>query len=641
MPKVTFRLEQGGEIDAAAREGEDILETARRAGVAIDAPCSGNGTCGKCRVRLLAGTAEAGPTRHITDEDRDAGWRLACETAVKGDVTVLVPAAASAFRTGIRTADLSDPATHAVFDETQRTLRAAGVMERPAVTTAVFRLDVPTLEDTLPDSERLERAVRARTGAARAQLTLTALRKLAAVLRESDFSVRAVLSRTGDTVRILDVLPGNDTRPVCGLAVDIGTTTVSAALADLETGRLLARASAGNGQIRYGADVINRIIEASRPGGSARLRRAVVQETLLPLLDALCRDAGLSRDRICRVCAAGNTTMSHLLLGLYADPIRMEPFIPSFFVCDPLRASDVLPGLSEAAELILTPNVGSYVGGDITAGVLASSLWNSPELSLFIDLRTNGERVLGNAEYMLCCACSAGPAFEGGDISCGMRATLGAIEAVRIDRATGEPALTVVGPAGTKPQGLCGSGLIDAAAALFRAGLIDARGKFAREGERIRRDEHGMGRYVLARESESADGREIALNEVDLDNFIRAKGAIFSAARLLMKQVGLEPEDLGRIWIAGGIGSGIDFRNAITIGMFPDVPLERFRYIGNSSLSGAYAALLCRDAEEKVTALGRNMMYVELSNEPGYMDEFISACFLPHTDRRLFPSAED
>jgi uncharacterized 2Fe-2S/4Fe-4S cluster protein (DUF4445 family) len=292
------------------------------------------------------------------------------------------------------------------------------------------------------------------------------------------------------------------------------------------------------------------------------------------------------------------------------------------------------------AGLILTPNVGSYVGGDITAGLLACTLWNREELALFIDLGTNGEIVLGNNEYLFTCACSAGPAFEGGDISCGMRATNGAIEAVTIDRETMEPSLKIIGPKKQKPIGLCGSGIIDTVAELFRGGIISPKGKFAREGRRIKYDEHGMGRYVLAFEDESADGREVSINEVDLDNFIRAKGAIFSAILLMLRQLDLTPQDIGHVQIAGGIGGGIDFPNAITIGIFPDLPLEKFSYIGNSSLSGAYAVLLSRQAEAKVRELAGGMTYVELSNEPGYMDEFVSACFLPHTDARLFPNSE-
>ena len=640
MPKVSFRFGDGKEISVNARSGDTLMEIARHAGVAIDAPCAGNGTCGKCRVQIVAGEAVAERTRHITDEDWAKGWRLACETCVEGEVTVAVPDTASAFKTGIRTADLNDPATFAAFENIRTELHAAGVMEMESIEVISLQLSEPTLDDTMPDNERLLWAVEAE-GYANVRLSFEVLCKLAAVLREKDFAVRCVLARYDEETVVVDVLPGDDEAPVCGVAIDIGTTTVTGVLTDMVSGKLLGRASAGNGQIRYGADVINRIIHSVKPGGAKKLQKAVVDETLVPLLDSLCHQAGISRERIYRVCIAGNTTMEHLLLGVYADPIRMEPYIPTFFASGTLRAGDLIPGLNSAAPLVLAPNVGSYVGGDITAGVLATGLWNSEELSLFIDLGTNGELVLGNSDYMFTCACSAGPAFEGGDISCGMRATVGAIEAVTIDKETMEPTLTIVGDtADQKPIGLCGSGIIDTVAALFRAGIIDARGKFAREGKRVLRDEFGMGRYVLADETESADGREVSINEVDLDNFIRAKGAIFSAIRLMLANLGMDPEAVEKIMIAGGIGSGIDIDNAVYIGMLPDVDREKFSYIGNSSLTGSYAMLMARDAEEKVNDIGRNMTYVELSNEPAYMDEFVSACFLPHTDSRLFPSVE-
>ena len=239
---------------------------------------------------------------------------------------------------------------------------------------------------------------------------------------------------------------------------------------------------------------------------------------------------------------------------------------------------------------------------------------------------------------MMTCACSAGPAFEGGDISCGMRATDGAVEACTIDKETMEPTLTVVG--GGAPAGICGSGIIDVIAELFRCGIINGKGKFIREGERVLHDEHGMGSFVLAWQKDTGGVKDITINEVDIDNFIRAKGAIFSATQTMLQSLGFDASVIERVYVAGGIGSGINMKNAVTIGMFPDIPLENFHYIGNSSQAGAYAMLLSSQAREKVFELGRSMTYLELSNEPGYMDEFVAACFLPHTDSSLFPSVD-
>ena len=419
-----------------------------------------------------------------------------------------------------------------------------------------------------------------------------------------------------------------------GIAIDIGTTTVTGALLDLSTGKVIAKASRGNGQIRYGADVINRIIQQGRPGGVEKLRSAVREETVVPVIRTMVKTAGLEEKDITRLVIAGNTTMEHLFVGADGASIRLEPYIPEFLELHGKTAADIGLPAAPDAPVIFAPNVGSYVGGDITAGILDTLLWTKDEMSLFIDLGTNGELVFGNSEYMLTCACSAGPAFEGGDISCGMRATSGAVDAVSIDEETMEPTLTVIGGA-DKVAGVCGSGLIDLIAELFRCGIIDAKGKFIRDGERVRHGED-VSSYVIAFAENSKYGRDVELNESDIDNFIRAKAAIFSALRSMLNAVDMSIDDIDNVMIAGGIGSGINMENAMRIGMLPKQPLEKYRYIGNSSLTGACAMLISDEATEKVFELGRNTTYMELSTEPRYMNEFVAACFIPHTDAALF-----
>jgi len=556
MYTVTFKIENSEDVKVPASLNDNILTLAQNAGVEIDAPCSGNGTCGKCRVRLISGTVEHPAGSRLSAEEFADGWRLACQSLVSGDAVFMVPSEAGAFKNGIRTADLSSPEEMAMYENAIGEIFAAGIA------------------------------------------------------------------------------PGCG-KSGCGIAVDIGTTTVTAAMLELDTGRIIAKASSGNGQIRYGADVINRIIQSSRPGGREKLMRAVREETLIPLMETLCSGSGRKPEDIRRIVIAGNTTMEHLFVGEDAESIRLEPFIPAFLELHGKTAADVGLPAAPDAEVIFAPNVGSYVGGDITAGALPSMLWKHDHLSLFVDLGTNGELVLGNSEYMLCCACSAGPAFEGGDISCGMRATRGAIQSISIDKETMEPALDIIGE-GAKPAGLCGSGIIDLISELFRCEIISPKGRFIRSGERIKHDDYGGASYVLAFASESASGRDIELNESDIDNFIRAKAAIYSAIRTMVKGIGLTVDDLDSVIIAGGIGSGIDIEKSISIGMLPKLPLEKYSYIGNSSLTGACAMLLSSEAEEKVFDIGRSMTYIELSTDPSYMDEFIAACFLPHTDTSLF-----
>ena len=636
MVSVTFKV-GGTDVVLHASEGDNLLAAAQRANVAIDAPCSGNGACGKCRVKLVSGELDSPQTRHISDEEYAQGWRLSCVSKLVGDVTVEVPDIASAYRSRMKVADISSEKELAIFNQTKAEIVEAGIEFKTNLSAVTVAMDAPSADDTMPDNERLMWKLEEITGAQKIVLCFTALKKLARVLRESNFHVRCVIETEDDRVTVLDVLPASDSAPIAGLVVDLGTTSVAAILVNLEDGSILAKASTGNGQIRYGADVINRIIESGREGGSERLQKAVIDESLRPLIQEMCTAEKLNPRQVYRMCLAGNTTMNHLLLGLYAEPVRMDPYIPSFFHADDMRASSLHLGLHPEAKLILAPNIGSYVGGDITAGAFASMLWNREELSLFIDLGTNGELVFGNSEFMMSCACSAGPAFEGGDISCGMRATDGAIDSCTIDPKTMEPSFTTIG--NTKhPVGICGSGIIDVIAELFRAGIINGKGKFSREGRRVRHDENGMGSYVLAFKEDTGAVRDVEINEVDIDNFIRAKGAIFSATMTMLGSMGMDPSVLGHVYVAGGIGSGINMQNAVTIGMLPDIDPALFSYIGNSSLSGAYAMLTSSAAREKVDELARGMTYLELSTEPGYMDAFVAACFLPHTDANLFPS---
>ena len=555
-----------------------------------------------------------------------------------GDCTVLVPDIASAYQSRMKTADLSSPKEIAILEDCQNYLMASGIHFENTFRAVVVSMAEPTLDATMPDNERLTWAIQEALGVEKVHIPYTVMSRLAHILREHNWTVCVKGEICGDTFRCMEICDPADTA-IVGCAIDIGTTTVTMVFTDLTSGKLLAKGSSGNGQIRYGADVINRIIESGRPGGKAKLQNAILKETLNPIIANLCKTAGVNARSILRLSIGANTTMNHLLLGVDTDPVRMEPYIPSFFSWEGLLAGDLKLPANPLAPVIIAPNIGSYVGGDITAGTLAAGIWDKDEMSLFIDLGTNGELVFGNRDFLMSCACTAGPAFEGGDISSGMRATDGAVEASTIDKDTMEPTLSVIGEPGQKVVGICGSGIIDMISELFRTGIINARGLFAREGKRILRDAHGMGRYVLAFPEESETGREVSLNEVDIDNFIRAKGAIFSAIDTLLQSVDMTPDCIDKGYVAGGIGSGINMKNAVNIGMFPDVELEKFQYIGNSSLTGAYAMVVSDEAGAKCAEVAANMTYLELSTYPGYMDSFVAACFLPHTDRSLFPNS--
>ena len=640
MHKVTFKFENSEDVTVFAAFGESLLEVARKTNVAIDAPCGGNGACGKCKVKLVGGTLDSKKTSHISDEEYAAGWRLACISKIIDDVEVLVPDIASAYKSRMKMADLSSAEEVKIFEELKEQIAEVGIELKNNLEVIDVTMSAPTLDDTMPDNERFTWAVEEVTGMDKIRVPYSVIKKMAHVFRASDFHVKAVIRKTGKDVFVYDVLSASEEPVVAGIAIDIGTTSVSAIIIDMLNGAVLAKGSAGNGQIRYGADVINRIIESGKPGGREKLQDAIIKETLNPLILNMCASAKIKPAQVYRLAIGANTTMNHLLMGVDADPVRMEPYIPTFFKTNSLFASDIGLKVNPDAHIILAPNIGSYVGGDITAGAFVSMIWNKPEFSIFIDLGTNGEIVFGNSDFMMSCACSAGPAFEGGDISCGMRATDGAIEAIKLDKETLEPTYSVIGDPGTKPVGLCGSGIIDMIAELFRCGVINPKGQIIREGRRIRRDEFGMGSYIIAFEEEAGSVKDVELTEADIDSFIRAKGAIFSAIRTMLSYCDFDISMIENVYVAGGIGSGINMSNAIEIGMFPDIPVEMYHYLGNTSLAGAYAMLYSTEAERKVYEIAQSMTYIELSNVPSYMDEFVAACFVPHTDKSLFPSIQ-
>ena len=401
--KVTFQIEGATPVIIECNAGENLLELARRANVAIDAPCSGNGSCGKCRVKLVEGELDTIKSRHISDEEFEAGWRLSCNSKVKGDCTVFVPDIASAYQSRMKTADLSSPAEIAIFENCQKEMQENGIEFTNSFRCLELTMSEPTLDDTMPDNERLTWAIEEALGVEKVTIPFVVMVRLASTLRQNHFHVCVKGALKGDTFHCMEIC-GPEDKAIVGCAIDIGTTTVTMVLTDLETGKILAKGSSGNGQIRFGADVINRIIEQGRPGGKAKLQNAIVKETLSPIIANLCKTAKVSARSILHLAIGANTTMNHLLVGADGESIRMEPYIPSFFHWDGLLGGDLKLPVNPLASVIIAPNIGSYVGGDITAGTLASGIWNREEMSLFIDLGTNGELVFGNRDFMMSCA---------------------------------------------------------------------------------------------------------------------------------------------------------------------------------------------------------------------------------------------
>ncbi|MGL5712709.1 MAG: corrinoid activation/regeneration protein AcsV [Paraclostridium sp.] len=620
--------------------GENLLEVIRDNGVFIDAPCNGSMSCGKCKVKLINGRVDSEMNTHISDEEINQGYILSCASKVIENIDIEVTSSISSIN-DMKIEGSNIEKDKEVFDKAVNLINSNNLELNSNVSKCYVELDEPNLDDNISDVDRLGRYIRQSLNKDKVEFSLALLRQIPIVLREDNFKCTITYIENEDSICIVDIEAGDVANELYGIAVDIGTTSVVVCLVDLNTNRIIDKASSGNAQIKYGADVINRIIYSTKKNGIELLRKSIIDETINPLLSSLYKRNNISLKHVVSFVAAGNTTMSSLLLGVHTDYLRQEPYIPPFVKSPKLRGKDVGININEDGEVYLAPSVASYVGGDITAGILSSGMWSNEENVLFIDLGTNGEIVFGNQDYMMTCACSAGPAFEGGGISCGMRASNGAIEKVDIDSVSLKPKLQIIGD--SKPIGICGSGIIDLICKLILSGIIDRRGKINRDlnNERVRFNEHEIGEYVLAFKDEYDIENDITVNEVDIDNFIRAKGAIYSGAATLIESLGMDYSVIDKVLIAGGIGNSLNIENSITIGLLPDIDREKFMYIGNSSLVGAYLSLISKDARDKLEEIGSQVTYVELSVYPTYMDEFISACFLPHTNIEQFPTVKE
>lgn len=638
MKKIKF-LPDNKIVEAEVEE--NLLEIMRKSEVIIDTPCNGNLSCGKCKVKIINGKVNTKRSHHLSDNEWKKGYVLACNSKVIEDIVVEIPNQGYSFISGIKTGDLASKGDKEIFERAKRQAIDNGMKFKSYVRKDYIEIDIPTTDDNISDWDRIKRHLRNHLGYNRVFCRLQMLRRIPQILRESDFKVTIThIPRGNGRTTIVNMEEGKTVDRLYGVAIDVGTTSVSAFLVDLYKGELLAKESSINTQIKYGADVINRIIFSTKEDGLVKLNHAIIHETINPLLKKMYGIAKVNKDEVIAFVSAGNTTMSHLLLGVYPDYLRREPYVPTFLRAPFIKASELEIEVNPETFLYIVPSVASYVGGDITAGVLSSGIWTSHENVLLIDLGTNGEIVLGNRDFLITCACSAGPAFEGGEISCGMRASEGAVEKVKICKETYKSEITVIG--NEKPKGICGSGIIDLIYEMMVLGIIDRRGRLNRDldSPRIRFDKYGMGEYVIAFKEDYDLDRDITINEADIDNFIRAKGAIYSGASTLISSLDMDFSMIDRVYIAGGIGNSLNIKNSIMIGMLPDIDDERFMYIGNSSLMGCYLTLMSEDGRRKLEEIANQMTYVELSLYPTYMDEFVSACFLPHTNIEKFPTAK-
>lgn len=630
-------------------EDETLLDLAMKSGVHINASCGGNGTCGKCRIKILKGSAASARHPKVAEWEYESGVRLACMTRPLEDVEVEIPLESQVDRAVLRrTREGSHVLSAADIDQL-----VTGWEVDPAVFKRYLELPPPSMEDNLSDLGRLTRQLKRQHEINHVSVDFRVLTFLSRVLRDADWKVTVTLVLTRRGIKLINVEPGNREDRNFSIVIDIGTTTVCGQLLDLARCAIVLKVEQFNGgshlctvseasdynfQISYGEDVISRIMYAQKEGGLNRLQEVVIG-TINGLIKELLALGGIDVGDVSHLVLAGNTTMTQLILGLDPRHIMLSPYVPTANFIPPARAAEVGIQVKEHVHAYIFPCVASYVGGDIVAGVLGSGMFQREEVTLFIDIGTNGEIVVGNKDWMTCASCSAGPAFEGGGIKFGMRAGRGAIEQVGINPSTYEPMVLTIGRA--KPAGICGSGLIGLAAELFAVGLIDQNGRFVRDlaTERVREGESGW-EYVISFSAETAIGRDITLTEVDLDNLMRAKAALYAGCKVLLESVGLSFKDLDRVIIAGGFGHYLDIEKAITIGLLPDLPEEKFTFVGNGSLLGARLLSFSRDLLMEAERIARTMTNIELSTSITFMDEFIAAMFIPHTDMEAFPSVK-
>ncbi|HDM10712.1 MAG: DUF4445 domain-containing protein [Deltaproteobacteria bacterium] len=603
-------------------EGTTVAEAARQADVFIKNLCGGEGVCGQCRVQITSGNAKPDEQAKafFSEEELDRGYVLACQTEVYDNLEVLIPP------------ETRMEAAKIITTEGEEGEAEAGAV--PLVRKIYLEMPAPTLEDNISDIERVTRELRKKIGWHSYNIGLPCLRRLSEKLRQSDFKVTASVAKHSGGYRILRIDPGDTSANAYGLAVDVGTTTVVAQLVEMGSGRILGVSGTPNNQASFGEDVISRIIHACKKDGLEPVHKAVIKN-VNELIETLTSEKSIDREDIIAITAAGNTTMSHLLLGLIPCSIRLDPYVPTADIYPQIYAREIGIQINPEGILETLPSVASYVGGDIVAGVLACGIPDKPEVQGLIDIGTNGEIAIGNNEWLVCCSASAGPAFEGGGTRCGMRATKGAIEKIEISE--GKLKYQTIGNA--KPRGLCGSGLIDCIYELVKNGIIAPDGKFNRD---LKDDRFAIvddiPEYTIAFAEETESGEPIVITETDIDNLMKSKGAVFAAIKSLMDYIGMGFDQIHRFYVAGGFGNFLNIEKSIAIGLLPDIPKEDIEFIGNSSLTGARLCLLSEKALEKSFNISRAMTNIELSNYQPFMDEFVAALFLPHTNRKLFPS---
>jgi len=627
--KYTVRFEPSG-LKTEVAGGTILLDAARQAGVYLSSICGGDGYCGKCKVIIDEGQFQARPTSLLTPDETRENVVLACQTKILSDMVVTVPKFHS-----LETSQILMDVDTRRFSQLAGEVRAGIFPFDPLVQKLYLEMTPPSVQDHTADHERLYLAIREKVDAPIMQTGFRILQKLPHVLQDSGYKATVTIGRRGGTTEVIEVEGCNHCTENFAVAVDLGTTTVVAHLLDLTNAATVDAEATYNSQINFGEDYIRRIIYAEENNAFDEMQNRLVHD-VNNLIVTLATRQKIDLQDITTVICAGNTAMVHFLLNLDSKRIRREPYIASAGFVPPIRAAEAGIQINKRGLLYCLPSVAAYIGSDIVGGVLTTRLFAQKGTCLFADIGTNGEVVLGNREWMVCASSSAGPAFEGSGVRHGMRAGAGAIEKLTISD-DGSVEFKTIGD--SHPVGICGSGLLDTLAELFTCGIIDRTGRFKPNGHpRVTEGEEGWQFELVPAGNEHHD---IAITQADIDNLVRSKAGVFAAIRVLMESTQTKLEDLNAVYIAGGFGNFLDVRHAVTIGMLPDVPAEKIQFVGNTSIAGAKTVLLSRKALKTAEKIAGSMTYFDLMSHPGYMDEFIRASFLPHTDLSLFPSVTE
>ncbi len=624
----SIRFEPSG-LKVKVPQGTVLLEAARKVGMYLSSICGGDGYCGKCKVIVNEGQFRSNPTTLLTPEETRENVVLACQTKVLSDMIVTIPKSHALVTDQIL---ISDDASR--FSALAGEVSEKAFDFKPLVQKIYLELSPPTVQDHTADHERLNVAIRNSTDISvpAMQMGFRILQELPRLLRDADYKVTATIGFRGGAMEVVQIEPGDRSGTNYAIAADVGTTTIVAQLLDLTNGTIIDTEATYNSQINFGEDYIRRIIYAEQNNAFDQMQTSIVND-VNGLIVTLAERNQVSLHDITAVVCAGNTAMIHFLLNLDTTRIRREPYVASASFIPPIRAAEAGVQINKRGLLYCLPSVAAYVGGDIVGGVLATGLNTRSEVALFVDIGTNGEVVLGNKDWMMCASSSAGPAFEGSGVKHGMRASTGAIEKLRIGP-DGSINYKTVGD--SRPIGICGSGLLDTISELFVNGIIDRTGRFGQKAdERLSEGDEGR-QFTLAAGDDGQ--KEIVITQADITNLIRSKAGVFAAIKVLMDTTQTKTEDLDAIYLAGGFGNYLNVQRAVTIGLLPDIGLEKIHFVGNTSIAGAKMVLLSRQAQADAEAIAGAMTYTDLMTHPDYMNEFIKANFLPHTDLSLFPS---